>query len=87
MLSSLLFLIYLASKIYTLKFFKMASQKKIMKFFVLIILAVFLLSSGLVSVMYFVDMNKNIPTDTLSGENITGELPSEEVVDISSLGL
>ncbi len=66
----------------------MASQKRIMKFFVLIILAVFLLSSGLVSVMYFVDMNKNVPDETFTGENITGELPNEDqVIDVSSLGL
>jgi len=65
----------------------MASQKKIMKLFIFIILAVFLLSSGLVSVMYFVDMSKNGP-ETLTGESLTGELPNEdEVVDISSLGL
>ncbi len=65
----------------------MVSQKRVMKFFVLIILAIFLLSSGLVSVMYFVDMNKNAP-ETLTGENLTGELPNEdEIVDISSLGL
>jgi hypothetical protein len=66
----------------------MVSQKRVMKFFVLIILAIFLLSSGLVSVMYFVDMNKNAPAETLTGENITGEMPNEdEVIDISSLGL
>jgi len=66
----------------------MASQKKIMKIIVLFILAVFLLSSGLVSVMYFVDMNKNAPDEALTGENITGEMPNEdEVIDISSLGL
>ncbi|MDD3262927.1 MAG: hypothetical protein PHR61_03690 [Candidatus Absconditabacteria bacterium] len=66
----------------------MASQKKIMKIIVLFILAVFLLSSGLVSVMYFVDMNKNAPDETLTGEDITGEMPNEdEVIDISSLGL
>ncbi len=65
----------------------MVSQKKVMKFFVLIILAVFLLSSGLVSVMYFVDMNKNAPAEILTGENITGEVPNEQVIDVSSLGL
>lgn len=66
----------------------MASQKRIMKVFIFIILAIFLLSSGLVSVMYFVDMSKNAPTDSVSGEDITQELPNEdEVIDISSLGL
>lgn len=68
-------------------FFVMASQKKIMKVFIFIILAVFLLSSWLVSVMYFVDMNKN-SSENLSGDIITWEIPDEgQVVDISSLGL
>ncbi len=66
----------------------MVSQKRVMKFFVLIILAIFLLSSGLVSVMYFVDMNKNTTPDALSGQVVSGELPNEdEVIDVSSLGL
>lgn len=61
----------------------MASQKRVMKILVLVILAVFLLSSGLVSVMYFVDMNKN-PAD----ENIVGEIPNEDdIININSLGL
>lgn len=61
----------------------MVSQKRIMKVIILFIVAIFLLSSGLVSVMYFVDMNKNS-----ADENIVETLPDEdEVIDISSLGL
>jgi len=65
----------------------MTSQKKIMKLFIFIILAVFLLSSGLVSVMYFVDMNKNVSSDNMSGEVLSGEIQSwDNVIDLSSIG-
>ena len=46
----------------------MASQKKIMKMFVLIILAIFLLSTGLVSVMYFVDINNDSETTEITSD-------------------
>lgn len=65
----------------------MASQRKIMKFFVLVILVVFLLSSGLVSVMYFVDMSKNAPAETLSGDVLSGEVDTGDItIDVSSIG-
>lgn len=48
----------------------MLTQKKVMKFAVAFILLIFLLSSGLVSVMYFVDMKKNV-AQTDSGEVLT----------------
>ena len=47
----------------------MVNQKSMMKVGVIIILAIFLLSSGLVSVMYFVDMNtKTAQSDSGSVE-------------------
>ena len=70
----------------------MNSQRKIMKFFILVILVIFLLSSGLVSVMYFVDMNKKVPAEELSGDVVSGAVLSGEetsgnnIVDISSIG-
>ena len=50
----------------------MSAQKKILKWFIIVILAVFLLSTALMSVMYFVDMKASPTQDT--GALITGEL-------------
>lgn len=61
----------------------MASQKKIMKMFVLIILAVFLLSTGLVSVMYFVDINSNDSENTEITSDIDLEITSGSDIDDS----
>jgi len=55
----------------------MVSQKKVMKVLVLVILAVFLLSSGLVSVMYFADMKtKNVQNSDNTREILSGEVLS-----------
>jgi hypothetical protein len=56
----------------------MVSQKKIMKFLVLIIVAVFLLSSGLMSLMYFVDMNDSWAGEAMTGDILTGDIAIEE---------
>jgi len=55
----------------------MTSQKKIMKVLIIVILAVFLLSSGLVSVMYFVDMGSKISTGTQTGTVLSGTVQTE----------
>lgn len=51
----------------------MASNKKVLKLSIIIVLFVFLLSTALVSVMYLTG-NKNVPTEeTLTGDVVTGE--------------
>ncbi len=65
----------------------MASQRKVMKIIVIIILAIFVLSSALVSVMYFVDMNKSNSANELYEEMMVDEDSDDELIDISNLGL
>jgi hypothetical protein len=55
----------------------MNSQKRILKVFIIIILAVFLLSTGLVSVMYLVDSK---PAGSLTGENLSGTVSTTGVL-------
>ena len=51
----------------------MASNKKVLKLSIIIVLFVFLLSTALVSVMYLTG-NKNVPTEeTLTGDVVNGE--------------
>jgi hypoxanthine phosphoribosyltransferase len=67
----------------------MVSQKKFMKFAVLFIMVVFLLSTALVSVMYFVDMEQNMPevdtwfVITWNLQNDIEVLPSNILKDIT----
>ncbi len=63
----------------------MVSQRKVMKILILVILAVFLLSSWLVSVMYFVDMSKQVSEQALSWDIVSGE-NNDIQIDVSSLG-
>ena len=55
----------------------MNSQKRILKVFIIFILAVFLLSTGLVSVMYLAD-SKSAGSQT--GENLSGTVTTTGVV-------
>ncbi|MFZ2151290.1 MAG: hypothetical protein WAZ12_01650 [Candidatus Absconditicoccaceae bacterium] len=49
----------------------MNRQKKVMKVLIIIIFAVFMLSTGLVTVMYLTDPSKTTDGE-LTGENLTG---------------
>ncbi len=49
------------------------SQKKVLNWIIIFILLVFLLSTGLVSVMYFVD-KAPVDWETLTWENLSGSL-------------
>ena len=62
--------------------FTMSSKKTVLKVFIIIILAVFLLSTALVSVMYL-SGNKNATNGT--GDVLTGDISIETGVD--SMGL
>lgn len=65
----------------------MTSQRRIMKILVIFILVVFLLSSWLVSVMYFVSPDKNTTAEDATGAVITGQVDTwSEVVDLSDIG-
>ncbi|MFA6256362.1 MAG: hypothetical protein WC606_04210 [Candidatus Absconditabacterales bacterium] len=66
----------------------MSAQKKLLKFFIIIILAVFLLSTGLISVLYLGGKNTTNGTgDVLSGDIIDSEVITGDTIDSGVVAL